>query len=141
MTIILDAYPLPTTGMVNLRVERDFEMHISATEARKKVDRWLLMHVSTQMGALEPTLCIGENVVWRVPVTISFSSSGHKERVGSADVDVQTGEIIDPRSAETTIITTAEIVASQLPPFKIREISAEYLATNLPRASLISIPD
>ncbi len=68
MTILLDSQPIPPKGKVDLKVERSFEIKITAEEARRQVNRWLLNEVSCLIGADEPTLVVGEErVVWRVP--------------------------------------------------------------------------
>jgi len=74
MTIILDNYTIPEKGKVELKAS--FEIKVSSEEARRKVNRWLLEFVSTQMGGESPTLIVGKRVVWRVPAYISFPHTG-----------------------------------------------------------------
>jgi len=49
MTIILDNYLIPEKGKVELNAS--FEIKVTSEEARRKVNRWLLEFVSTQMAA------------------------------------------------------------------------------------------
>ena len=83
MTILLDTHPIPEKGKVELKVDRSFEIKVTAEEARPKVNHWLLNQVSYMMGAEPPTLVVGEQeVVWRVPTYFSSPDVGRVGFVG-----------------------------------------------------------
>ena len=103
MVIMLDNYKIPEKGKVDLNVQASFEIKITAEEARRRVDHWLMEFVSTQMGADTPTLVIGGHPVWRVPAHISFPRAGKFDNVGVVNVDVATGEMLDLNGAEKAI--------------------------------------
>lgn len=46
MTIILEPFTLPKKGKVKLKVDRSFDIKVTAEEARQKVQRWLVDEVS-----------------------------------------------------------------------------------------------
>ena len=72
MTILLDPYIVPEKGKVELKIDRSFEIKVTAEEARHKVRWWLRDEVSMLIDADPPTLVIGEEVVWRVPAWVAF---------------------------------------------------------------------
>ena len=139
MTIILDNYVIPEKGKVELKAS--FEIKVTSEEARRKVNRWLLEFVSTQMGGESPTLIVGERVVWRVPAYISFPHTGRAGVAGYVDVDVETGEMNNTPERQAEIEKFAAEIAKQQPPFKLREASVEYLAKNIPPAKNLIITD
>lgn len=126
MTILLDNIPIPEHG--TLTINLTIEIKVTAEQARKKVDHWLMDQVSSQMGAEAPTLVAGGRTVWRVPAYISFPSVGRAGTVGTIDVDVQTGEMGNTPEKKAEIERYAEEIAKRLPPFKIKELSPEYKA-------------
>ncbi|MBI5053952.1 MAG: hypothetical protein HZC38_08330 [Chloroflexi bacterium] len=139
MSIILDNYTIPEKGKVELKAA--FEIKVTAEEARRKVNRWLLEFVSTQMGGEAPTLIVGKRVVWRVPAAISFPHIGSAGIAGYIDVDVETGAMNNTPDRQAEIEKYASEIAHQQPPFKLRESSVEYLAKNIPPAKNLIITD
>ncbi|HLF01541.1 MAG TPA: hypothetical protein VI547_06165 [Anaerolineales bacterium] len=129
MTIILANYPLPEKGRVEININLSFEIKVTAEQAQRRVSRWLMEFVSTQMGAEQPTLVIdGERALWRVPAYIGFPHVGHAGIVGMIDVDVRTGEVHNTPEAQAEIEKRATEIARRQPPFKVQEAPAEYLA-------------
>jgi len=141
MTIIIDPYTIPDKGVVDIEVKRSFEIKITAQKARRQVDRWLLDEVSYLLGAEKPTLLIGEQVVWQVPVWISFPHTGRVSQVGTINVDVTTGEMNNTLSHKTKIEQIAQTVAQNQPPFQLREAPTAYLAQDVPAAPKVEIHD
>jgi hypothetical protein len=68
-------------------------MNVSRQAARKKVNGFVLSHVSYMMHAGEPVLVSGPRGRWRVPVILSLTSCGDVGEVGAIDVDVETGQM------------------------------------------------
>lgn len=135
MTIIFDPYVIPEKGKIELNVQRTFEIKVTAEEARRQVDRWLLNEVSYMMGAKSPTLVIGEQVVWRVSAWFSSPGIGQVGLVGTVDVDVDTGAMNNTPECKAEIVRRAEELAARLPPYQPRDTTpAEYLAKNVPPA-------
>jgi hypothetical protein len=142
MTIILDSYTIPEKGRVDLKVDRSFNIKLTAEEAQRRVDRWLLNEVSCLIGAGQPTLVVGERVVWRVPAWIGFPDVGRVGMVGTVEVDVETGEMNNTSECQAEIETRAEELAARLPPYYPKgEVPAEYLAKNVPPAPELVLPE
>lgn len=94
MTIILERYPLPQTGPLQLSLEVSAEIKISADEARRKVNGFLLNHLSYLITAeRQPELVVSDKVYWRVSVNHTLPGFGAIGRIGVIDVDVETGEL------------------------------------------------
>jgi len=133
MTIILDNLSLPEKGPVEIKVNVSFEIKVTAEEARRKVNRWLIDQVSLQMGGLKPALVLlGERAVWRVPVEFTAPSVGRAGMVGEVEVEVDTGEVRATPEIKQGIEQRATEIASSLPPFKPKKLPPEYLAKNMP---------
>jgi len=80
MTIILEQSTIPEIG--TFEIHKTVNIQVSAKQAQRKVDTWLLNEVSYMMGAEEPTLVIGERTVWRVPAYFSAPGAGRVGTVG-----------------------------------------------------------
>ena len=133
--IILDDYTIPEKGKVELNVKRSFDIRVTAEEARRRVDRWLLNEVSYMIGAETPTLVIREQVVWRVPAWFSAPDVGQVGVVGIVEVDVNTGAMNNTPACKAEIERCAEEWAARLPPYQPKgEAPAVYLAKNVPPA-------
>ncbi len=69
-------------------------VHITAEEARRKVNRFLLDNVSYLMGAARPTLAETDRLVWRVPVVLTYPDKGAVGEIGVIDVDAEQGDVL-----------------------------------------------
>ena len=133
MNIILENFTLPELGVVEVKVNVSFEIKVTAEEARKKVARWLDDEISMLLGTDTPTLAVGKQAVWRVPVWIGFPSTGRIPGVGFVLVDVQTGQIQNTQGTKAEILRHLEKeVKPHLPAERspVRELPADYF-TNL----------
>lgn len=110
--------------------DRIFTIHISATEAKRKVSHWLAWEVAMTLMGQNPSLVIGERIVWRVPVVFTAVHVGVVGMVGEIDVDVESGEMIRPEGVEEAMLCAAKKLAKGLPPFKLRELPAGYQAAS-----------
>ena len=130
MHVILDNYPIPEQGQVDIDVRFSFEINIDTLEARKVVNAWLLNEVSYMIGAGKATLVLSQRPTWRVPAWIAFSGEPQKNIVGVVDVDVQTGEIINPNETKAKLEDYLEgTIKSEmaLPEFIIQELPPDYM--------------
>jgi hypothetical protein len=84
---------IPTQGRLEVDIRVTADMNISAYAARQKVNCFILSEISYMMHAAEPTLVLGERIVWRVPIILSLTSKGDVGEVGVIDVDVETGRM------------------------------------------------
>jgi len=126
MNIILNEYRIPDKGTFEIR--QLVTLEISGEQARKLVNRFLLMEVSTMLAADAPDLVVGERTVWRVPVWIGFLHQG-RFAVGAFDVDAHTGTILDSALSVAAIQARAAELAAALPAYVPNpHIAIEYLA-------------
>ena len=94
--IVLADQPSTETGTITLRLDREIDIHVSAQEARRRVNNWAHMELSSQMRALQPQLMLAaeEQVFWRVPLHLTFPALGDVGQVGFVLVDVVTGDMV-----------------------------------------------
>lgn len=129
MDILLDQITLPEHGEVELKLDCKFAINISAEQARRQVNRWLLFEVSMMIGAEAPSLVLKEQVVWRVPAVFTAPHVGSVGVVGTVEVDVQTGEMNNTPECKALIERCAQELAARLPPYPARrEVPAQYWA-------------
>ncbi len=140
MTITIDQCNIPEKGLVEVQINRSFEIQTTAEEARRKVNRWLMNEVSLMLGADSPTLVICEQVVWRVPVWIGFPHTGRAGTVGTIDVDVQTGAMDATPEHKAELERGAEALAARMPAYQPREaLPSQYLAKHIPPAPQLTL--
>ncbi|MDM8531389.1 hypothetical protein QUF63_09460 [Anaerolineales bacterium HSG25] len=130
MTIMIDNHTLPEKGTITLKIDRTFEVLVTAEQARRKVNRWVQHEVSYLMRALSPILMIGDqHIVWQVPISFGVPHLGQVGTIGTIEVDVYTGRMINKADNKDVLISQAERLAGQLPPYHPhQEIPKESLA-------------
>lgn len=142
MTILLEPYIIPEKGKVELKVERSFEIKVTAEEAQRQVNCWLLNEVSYLIGADPPTLVVGEQVVWRVPAWIGFPHTGRAGIVGNVDVDVTTGVMNNTPECKVEIERRAEELAARQPPYQPKgDVPEAFLPKHIPPAPKVTIAE
>jgi hypothetical protein len=137
MTIILEQHAIPETGTFEIR--QTVNISVSAEQARRQVDSWLLNEVSYMIGAEAPTLVVGERAVWRVPTYFSAPGAGRVGAAGTVDVDTQTGEFYKPSEAKRNILRNVKALAKKLPLGQLNEPSSAYVAENTPRIPILQV--
>ncbi len=135
MTIILENLVIPERGIVELDLKQSIEIKVSAEEARRKVNRWLLEYVSYMMHADAPTLVVdGKQAMWRVPAILTNSRVGDVGVAGTVDVDVHTGQMDNLEACREQITGHALEMAKKLPPYQRREtVSEEFIPSTVGR--------
>ncbi|MBX3011798.1 MAG: hypothetical protein KF832_09850 [Caldilineaceae bacterium] len=144
MTIIVENVPIPERGRLEIDLKQSIEIKVTAEEARRKVNRWLLDHVSYMMHADPPTLIVdGKRAVWRVPAIYTASPIGIVGTVGLIDVDVYSGTMDSKDERKEQIIRCAQEKAAILPPYipGQMKVPEEFIAKHLPRAKLAQLPE
>jgi hypothetical protein len=94
------------------------------------------------IGAKEPTLIIVDGKgFWRVPAWIAFSSHRWKGVVGTVDVDVETGEIIDLERSHSRIVEYLEKEVKPLVlPYQPRtDVPVEFIPKDIPPAKRLVV--
>jgi hypothetical protein len=136
VTIILDRYTIPEQGAFEIHAA--VQISVTAVQARRLANRFLMDEVSHLLVAAAPDLVVGDQTRWRVPVWIGFPGHG-RHAVGVLEVDVQTGVFLDQEAHITEIKQRAKTVAESLPPFVMRtEVPSTSRGEDLPeyRSSL-----
>lgn len=103
MTIVLESFPIPNSGPLDISLNISTEINISSADARRKVNAYLLNYLShLTISEPEPVLVVGERVVWRVGIQHSLPAYGPIGHIGEMDVDVETGELfsLSPKQLE-----------------------------------------
>jgi hypothetical protein len=139
MSIILDNFAVPRQGQVELHVNISINIKITAEEAQRQVNRWLMDEVSYLLGAERPTLSIGTHPVWRVPAWLGLPSLGRVGIVGQIEVDVETGEMQGLGERRAEIERYLDELKPHLPhrPHVACELPGEYLAHLNPAPRLL----
>ena len=117
MTIILEHYPIPNSGRLELSLNISADIKISADEARRRVNGFLLNTLSyLTLGDRESELVVGKRVCWRISVNHTLPGFGAIGRIGTIDVDVETGEIqpVSPEQIEE-MKRRAKVLAGSYP--------------------------
>lgn len=144
MTIVLENLTIPERGVLELDFKQSIEIKVTAEEARRKVNRWLLEYVSYMMHADPPTLVVDrKRAVWRVPAIFTASPTGVVGTVGLVDVDVDSGVMDGTEERKTQIIRCAQEKATKLPPYVPGSLKApeQFIAKEVSRAKLAQLPE
>jgi len=99
--IVLTQQRVAETGLLSLHLDEQIEIQISAGEARRRVNNWVHLEISSQIRAIQPQLVIPTEGTahWRVPLHLTFPALGDVGPVGAVLVDVQQG-VVAPSSDE-----------------------------------------
>lgn len=131
LTLLLDEYTLPESGVVDLRLIRSFEIKVTADAARRQVKHWLFDEVSMMLTAQTPTLLLGTRVVWRVPVIFTTAHIGPVGCAGEVDVDVATGAMNNTAANKEMILDQSRKLAANMPPYQPRTTTPQgWVAKN-----------
>lgn len=142
MTIVLENFTIPERGVLELDLKQSIEIKVTAEEARRKVNRWLMEYVSYMMHADPPTLVVdGRQAVWRVPAILTNSCVGDVGVADTVDVDVHTGKMDDSEERIKQITCCALELVKDLPPYQPRQtVPEEFIPKHLPRAKMAQLP-
>ncbi len=122
MTIILERHTIPDKGKLDISLNISTEIKISAEEARRKVNGFVISNISNlMMGDRQVELVIRERVYWRVIVHHTLPGFGAIGKVGEIDVDVETGKVEEPSVEKVEeMYRRAKALASSYPsPFHL----------------------
>ena len=91
-------------------------VQVSAFVARQKVNVLVLERVGNLLLAGEPRLVqqMGEHLVWRVPVDLTFPSHGRVGCVGELDVDARYGQVCYTDTLLTQMADRARHLAEEV---------------------------
>ena len=93
--VLLQVMNIPERGELRISVDLTVQINISAEEARRKAHRFVSDKVSYLMGGESPTLLLADQqVLWRVPIMMTYPSYGRLGTVGAIDVSAETGKML-----------------------------------------------
>lgn len=99
--ITLTGPGLSVGKQLNITVSISAKIELDAAAAQHKATAWLVSEVGNLLMGDTPSLVIGAQTVWRVPVLLSSPSRGIVGQVGSVDIDATSGAILaDPSLAQ-----------------------------------------
>ncbi len=115
MDVVLDqgllAKMQATEVDINIHVKAAF--NVTPFVARQKVNVMLLDKVGTGLLAESPDLVATDGrLCWRTPIVLALPGYGRLGKVGTVDVDAQSGEVL----ADETLIETITHHADKLAP-------------------------
>ena len=133
MTILLEDISAPATGRFELAIQRTIHLHVTADQARQRVNGWVLDDISHMMGAEEAVLVLcKEQAFWRVPVVLTAPHVGKVGEVGVVHVNVETGEMDNGPERIDELQKNGAALGNRLPIYTPRSTdSPDYLATDL----------
>ena len=111
----LEQLDLPEHQRVSLHILPP-RARIPAVAARRKVNVFVCNEISYLMGGGTPELVQGEQMVWRVPVLLTFPQHGTVGTVGVIDVDAESGDLLTTPSLIEEITHNAEALVARLSP-------------------------
>ena len=142
MVIMLEQLPIPETGYFEIDVQRTVEITVSAKQARKIAKKWAMDYVSCMMSAELPTLTLGEQTIWRVPITFYATRVGRVGVAGTVDVDVLTGSLLNREASKRSIIEMSQEMARKLPPVQWQQtVADEFIPKHIPQAMMAKLPE
>src|SRR5437764_15314021 len=104
---------LPVNSNLDIQIRVTQPLNVTSFSARQRVTQYVMLEVSTQLGAGTPELTIGERVYWSVPVVFSLPGKGALGRVGTLRVDAGTGELLTDPQTEQEMLSHAERLAQR----------------------------
>ena len=115
MTVTMESL-FPQAGQLEIDVRLSTTVNVTAFSARQKVSGFVADHLSTNMHAGEPSLVVGESIVWRVPVILSLPPTGDRGEIGTLDVDIQSGQIYHSRTLLAEMERRADYLVTRSAP-------------------------
>ncbi|MFN8487620.1 MAG: hypothetical protein U0350_08525 [Caldilineaceae bacterium] len=101
----------PRNGQLSIHIQVSAAINVTAFTARQKVTGYVADQISTNMHGGEPTLVVGKQIYWRVPIVLSLPPLGDRGIVGNIDVDIETGQLLVTPQILTEIMQRAESLA------------------------------
>jgi hypothetical protein len=116
MSVQLDLSSLPSSSQLDVHIHIAAPLRVTSTEARRRVTRLVISEIGNLLYGGEPTLLVGERILWRVPVVLSYPDRGFVGEAGSLDVDVETGAVLASTEQLTNIADYALFLAQRTAP-------------------------
>ena len=127
MALIIDAYPIPETGRLDIEIKRSVDIRVSAAEAKRQCDDWLGYEIMPMLFADEPDLriCDSGRAVWRIPIVFK-AHIGVVGVVSHVEMDVVTAELLYSNDQVEEMIRQMERLGKTVPPRPKQILSPEF---------------
>lgn len=94
MEIEMPETTIPPQAEVKIEFSLTAKVNVTDFTAQRKVSKLLLDEVGNLLYGDRPSLVAGRRLLWRVPILLGSPATGPLGKVGTLDVDAQTGEIL-----------------------------------------------
>lgn len=94
MSLEMQALRLPAKAKVKVALSLTAQVNVTDVIAQRRVSKLLLDEVGNLLYGEQPSLFVGQRLLWRVPIWVASPKRGPLGQVGALDVDAQTGEIL-----------------------------------------------
>ena len=95
MTIMLETIKPPESGLLDIDIHVTADIRVRPEIARRRVSVFVGNQIADLLHGETPDLVLRESgAYWRVPVVLSSCSLGRIGRIGTIDVNVETGELM-----------------------------------------------
>jgi hypothetical protein len=111
-SISLSGAAIAQSQKINITIEIEATVSISAVDAQRSVNGWLLDNVSHLAMADEPRLLLGSRTAWRVPVLLSSLRRAPQGPIGYIEVDAESGQLFVTSDTAETLIANGRTVSS-----------------------------
>ncbi len=136
MPVLFEGINISEAGVYEIK--QTLTVQVSAEQARRTVNRWLLEQVSDMLHAESPTLVVDDRIVWRVPTVLTATHVGAVGVVGMVEVDAVTGALIDADQRLEELTVNGVRLAATIPPYPgPRSISKAFVPGDVPQAALL----
>lgn len=136
MPVLLEGINISEVGVYEIK--QTLSIQVTAEQAQRAVNRWLLEQVSDMLHAEPPILVVNGRTVWRVPTVLTATHVGVVGVVGTVEVDAVTGDLIDADQRREELTVNGVKLAATLPPYPgPRLISKAFVPGDTPQAALL----
>jgi hypothetical protein len=104
---------LPTGSTLDINIHVTQPLNVTSFSARQRVTQYVMLQLSSQLGAGAPELSVGERIYWTVPVLFTLPGKGTLGQVGTLRVDAGTGELLTDPQTEQDMMRHADQLAQR----------------------------
>ncbi len=103
---------LPQMGRMQVTIQTSADLNYSSKAAQRIAGRFVADEIGYLLRSDEPSLVVAERIYWRVPIILALPSRGSVGKVGTLDVDVETGQLFVTPEQIVEITRYAEDLAA-----------------------------
>ncbi len=113
MNVEMAEIALPAEAQLKIELSLTAQVKITHVTAQRQVSKLLLDQAGNLLYGERPSLVVGQQLVWRVPVWLALPTTGPLGQVGALDVDAQTGEILFAQQILDEIVERGNALAQR----------------------------